>query len=73
MKGFEYFERNQEEFAILSNVMTFFSKGQAMRLVNSYDFSNFRTVVDVGGGHGYLLTAILKNYPSLQGILYELP
>jgi 16S rRNA G1207 methylase RsmC len=28
--------------------------------------------VDVGGGHGYLLTAILKNNPSLQGILYEL-
>jgi hypothetical protein len=73
MKGFEYFERNQEEFTILSNVMTFFSKNQAMRIVNSYDFSNFRTVVDVGGGHGYLLTAILKNNPSLQGILYELP
>ena len=73
MKGFEYFQSNQEDNEVLSNAMTFFSKGQAMRIVNSYDFSNFRTIVDVGGGHGYLLSLILKNNPSLQGILYELP
>jgi len=73
MKGFEYFQMNKEDNTILSNAMTFFSQGQAMRIVNSYDFSNFRTIVDVGGGYGYLLTAILKNNPSQQGILYELP
>ena len=73
MKNFEYFEKNREEFAILSNAMTFFSKGQAMSIVNSYNFSNFQTIMDVGGGYGFLLAAILKNYPLLQGILYELP
>ena len=73
MKGFEYFKKNQEDFIIYNNAMTFFSKTQAMQIVNSYNFSNFRTIVDVGGGQGYLLIAILKNNPSLQGILYDLP
>jgi len=73
MKGFEYFQKNPEDYAVLNKAMTFFSKGQAARIVHSYDFSTFRTVMDVGGGYGYLLTEILKNNPSLQGILYELP
>jgi hypothetical protein len=73
MKGFKYFQMNQEDNEVLTNAMTFFSKGQARRIVNSYDFSNFRTIVDVGGGHGYLLSLILKNNPSMQGILYDLP
>ncbi|MFX0030545.1 MAG: methyltransferase, partial [Candidatus Hermodarchaeota archaeon] len=73
MKGFEYFQKNQEDYEVLSNAMTFFSRGQARRIVSCYNFSNFRTIVDVGGGHGYLLAAILKNNASLQGILFELP
>ncbi|MFX1281271.1 MAG: methyltransferase [Promethearchaeota archaeon] len=73
MKGFEYFQKNQEDYEVLSKAMTFFSKGQARRIVNSYNFSNFRTIVDIGGGNGYLLAAILKNNPSLRGILFELP
>ncbi|MFW9867865.1 MAG: methyltransferase [Candidatus Thorarchaeota archaeon] len=73
MKGFEYFQKNPEDYRNLNNAMTFFSKGQARRLVNSYDFSNFKNIVDVGGGNGYLLTSILKNNPSLRGILFDLP
>ena len=73
MKDFEYFQRNQEDYEVLNNAMTFFSRGQARRIVNSYDFSKFRTIVDVGGGHGYLLTTILKSNPHLQGILFDLP
>jgi ubiquinone/menaquinone biosynthesis C-methylase UbiE len=30
-------------------------------------------VVDVGGGNGQNLTAILKRHPSLHGILFDLP
>lgn len=37
----------------------------------SYDFSNARTIVDVGGGRGMLLTAILKHAPHLNGICYD--
>jgi O-methyltransferase domain/Dimerisation domain len=42
-------------------------------VVSAYDFSQFRTVVDVGGGHGALLTAILSVTPGLRGVLLDHP
>jgi len=42
-------------------------------VLEAYDFSPFRTVVDVGGGNGTQLAAILRRYPSTTGILYDLP
>lgn len=44
----------------------------ANAVVNSYDFSSFNTVVDVGGGYGTLLAAILRSNPAAQGILFDL-
>ncbi len=37
----------------------------------SYDFSDLKTVVDVGGGNGSLLASILGAYPHLQGVLLD--
>ena len=42
-------------------------------LLDSYDFSTFGTVVDVGGGQGALLTALLAKYPKMRGILFDQP
>ena len=39
----------------------------------AYDFSAFGTVVDVGGGQGSLLSAILRATPAARGILVDLP
>ena len=36
----------------------------------AYDFSGIGTLMDVGGGHGYLLATILAANPSLKGVLY---
>ena len=38
----------------------------------AYDFSGFDTIVDVGGGNGWLLEGILKANPRLRGIVFEL-
>lgn len=38
-----------------------------------YDFSRIGTVVDVGGGQGTFLTAILRAHPHVRAVLYELP
>lgn len=40
---------------------------------NSYDFSKFNTIVDIAGGKGGLIQAILLKNPKLKGIIYELP
>jgi hypothetical protein len=41
-------------------------------VVSDYDFSNIQTLVDVGGGHGKLLTDVLKTYPKMKGILFTI-
>ncbi|CAN5709775.1 methyltransferase [soil metagenome] len=40
-------------------------------VIEAYDFSPLATLVDVGGGDGTLLTAILGAHPSLRGVLFE--
>lgn len=38
-----------------------------------YDYSRINTIVDVGGGQGMLLAALLTAYPSMRGVLLDLP
>jgi hypothetical protein len=62
------------EFAGIFNVaMTEGSARLAKELVAAYDFSRFGTVVDVGGGQGSLLSAILQAAPAARGVLIDLP
>ncbi len=70
---FNYLEENREEGEIFNNAMTSFSKRKADNIAEAYDFSNLKTLVDVGGGHGALLKTILKANPSLQGVLCDMP
>lgn len=46
---------------------------KANTTVKVYDFSAFGVVVDVGGGHGTLLAAILAKHPQIRGVLFDLP
>jgi DNA-binding transcriptional ArsR family regulator len=42
-------------------------------IIATVDFSRFRSLVDVGGGHGGFLRALLVAYPDLRGVLFDLP
>ncbi len=42
-------------------------------VVKAYDFAPFHTVVDVGGGYGALLSAVLTITPGLRGVLFDRP
>ena len=37
------------------------------------DLGGVGTVLDVGGGHGALLAALLRAHPRIRGVLFELP
>ncbi|MBF9134456.1 methyltransferase [Plantactinospora sp. S1510] len=41
--------------------------------VEAYDLSDRRRLVDVGGGHGYLVAALLQRYPELSGVVFDRP
>lgn len=43
------------------------------KIVESYDWSRFRKVVDVGGGHGGLLRSLLTAHAHLTGVLADQP
>lgn len=45
----------------------------APAVVAAYDFSQFGSIVDVGGGKGALLAAILSAHLELRGVLFDLP
>ena len=46
---------------------------QAQAVVEAYDFSASQNVVDVGGGHGALLAAILSTHAGARGVLFDRP
>lgn len=73
MDLFTYLHENPSQFAVFNNAMTALSRPEAGAICQAYDFSEFDTIVDVGGGHGFLLAEILKANPSLRGILLETP
>ena len=73
MNFFEYMGQHPDESAVFNDFMTSLSNQQALGAVDAYDFSDFRTIVDVGGGHGFLLATILKGYPLVKGILFDQP
>jgi hypothetical protein len=53
--------------------MTSASSDEGAAIAAAYDFSGYRRIVDVGGGHGALLAAILDRYPDPSGVLFDLP
>ena len=53
--------------------MTNFSELAVDAVTATYDFTGYRTIVDVAGGHGRLLAGILAATPSATGVLFDLP
>jgi hypothetical protein len=73
MGPFEYFRKNAEASAVFNSAMTSIAARSGTRIVERYDFSGLRKVVDVGGGHGFLLATILRANPTIRGVLFDLP
>jgi O-methyltransferase domain/Dimerisation domain len=73
MGVFQYLEKNAEASAVFNAAMTASSARSGTGVVERYDFSGLHRVVDVGGGHGFLLAMILKSNPALRGVLFDLP
>ncbi len=73
MELFDWYAQNPEEAGFFNAAMGNLSALAASELVRVYDFSAVRTVADVGGAHGVLLTAVLRANPAARGILFDLP
>jgi hypothetical protein len=68
---FGKFDKRQQE--IFSAGVESFSGPGAAALATNYDFGRHRKVLDVAGGTGSFLVAVLKRHANLKGTLFELP
>jgi hypothetical protein len=62
-----------EAAALFDKAMATFAPQTAAAVAAAYDFSRFKSLVDVGGGNGSLLLGILKANPGLRGIVFDQP
>ena len=73
MNIWEYFAKNPEKGALFNNSMSGVTAVVNEAITSGYDFSKFGKLVDVGGGHGALITGILKKNPNLKGVVFDAP
>jgi len=73
LSSFDFFQQQSQTAARYNEFMTRRVSALAPTVVAAYDFRPFRTITQIAGGHGTLLTAILEAAPEAQGVLFELP
>ncbi|WP_260860804.1 methyltransferase [Mycobacterium tilburgii] len=71
--AFRYLADQPELAEIFNSAMTSLSELATTPLTAAYDFGAFGTIIDVGGGRGRLLSAILASAPNACGVLFDLP
>jgi len=73
-EGQSHFERFSEaDQQIFSTGVESFTAPVAAALASAYDFSRHRLALDLGGGTGSFLLALLRRYSALNATLFELP
>jgi len=71
MPYFEFMKRHEDEAEIFNRFMQHSPEDRHAAVAEAYNFSDAGVVVDVGGGNGALLSAILAANPALKGILFD--
>lgn len=69
----DYRVQHAEEGAIFDAAMTAIMVRANRHVLAAYDFGRFATVVDVGGGRGAFLSAIVEAHPGMRGVLFDQP
>ena len=70
---FQLLAERPDQADTFHRAMTDSSAISGKAILAAYDFSGIGKLADVGGGHGTLLASILRQYPHMQGVLYDLP
>ncbi len=70
---FEFLSHNPEAATIFNDNMTSMTAGEVPAILAAADFSGVKLLVDVGGGEGMLVGAVLQAYPETHAIVFDLP
>ena len=70
---FDALAADPENAAVFHQAMADLTRSVAPAVARTIDFAGARSVVDVGGGYGELLCAMLEAHPPLDGTVFDLP
>lgn len=70
---FEYLDQHPDQRAALLESLADGNRRSAADIAEHCDLSQAKTLADIGGGDGEVLTAILSKYPGMSGTLFDLP
>jgi ubiquinone/menaquinone biosynthesis C-methylase UbiE len=70
---FDFLSEHAEQAKIFDAAMSGFHGPETQAMIDAYDYTGINTVVDIGGGNGSVLKAVLSKHPAMKGILYDLP
>jgi hypothetical protein len=73
MGRWEYLATHPDAAETFNRMSASNTEGRATPIVEAYDFSAATTVIDLGGGRGGLLAAILTKHSDVKGMLTDLP
>jgi hypothetical protein len=73
MPIFDYLRGHPEDERVFATAMASISATENAAIARAYPFGSMRTLVDVGGAHGHLVTTILRRHRKLRGVLYDQP
>jgi hypothetical protein len=73
MRNFEYFAQHPETGQLFLAGIAARRGPLSLAVANAYDFSGVPLLIDVGGGAGDLIVAILKANPAMRGVVFDLP
>lgn len=68
-----YAAKNPEWGRTFDESMTEVTRETAAAVADAYRFDGLRRIVDVGGGRGIFLSALLTKYPEATGVIFDLP
>lgn len=73
MSAFAYLQSHPDAAAIYHDGMAKIQMMETNAVIDAYEFPPCGTIVDVGGGNGSLLAAILQTVPATGGVVFDLP
>lgn len=73
MEIWDYYPKNPHHGAVFNDCMTNITTGVEAAVLGAYDFTPFKQIIDIGGGHGRLLSKMLGKNTTARGTLFDMP
>jgi hypothetical protein len=68
---FDYLAQHPDDASLFSETMVGLHSQEPPAVAAAYDFSTFKTIVDVGGATGNMLATVLARHSGPRGILFD--